>query len=105
MKRSCHPRGGYFITDSISDRRRALRDGLCFPLSRRPEISYLEKAVHFLNELKKSRCRQFKEYCWGYPFDWVTRGGMIKQQTPLITTTPYVYEAFLQVFELRARRD
>jgi hypothetical protein len=57
----------------------------------------LDKAVHFLSELKKSRCRQFNEYCWGYPFDWVTRAGIIKHQTPLITTTPYVYEAFLQV--------
>ncbi len=58
---------------------------------------HLEKAIHFLNELKKSRCPDFKEYCWGYPFDWVTRNGVIKEQTPLITTTPYVYEAFLQV--------
>ena len=42
----------------------------------------------------------FEEYAWGYPFDWVTRNGVIKQQTPLITTTPYVYEAFLQVYEI-----
>jgi peptidoglycan/xylan/chitin deacetylase (PgdA/CDA1 family) len=61
---------------------------------------YLERAIHFLNELKKSRCLGFKEYCWGYPFDWVWRGGVIKQQTPLITTTPYCYEAFAQVAEL-----
>src|SRR5437870_1994678 len=56
--------------------------------------------MQFLNELTTSRCSDFKEYCWGYPFDWVWRGGVIKQQTPLITTTPYVYEAFLQVTEL-----
>jgi hypothetical protein len=62
--------------------------------------SCLEKAVHFLDELKKSRCPGFEEYCWGYPFDWVWRGGVIKQQTPLITTTPYVYEAFLQALQL-----
>ncbi len=61
---------------------------------------YLEKAVHFLNVLRESRCIQFKEYCWGYPFDWVTRNRVIKRQTPLITTTPYVYEAFLQVYEI-----
>src|SRR6267142_2618275 len=61
---------------------------------------YLERVVHFLNELNKSRCRGFKELCWGYPFDWVTRAGVIKEQTPLITTTPYAYEAFLQVHEL-----
>jgi hypothetical protein len=66
---------------------------------------HLEKAVHFLNILRKTRCPGFKEYCWGYPFDWVTRGGMIKKQTPLITTTPYVYEAFLQVYELDPRDE
>ena len=60
----------------------------------------LEKATHFLNELTTSRCPDFKEYCWGYPFDWAWRGGVIKHQTPLITTTPYAYEAFLQVAEL-----
>jgi len=51
------------------------------------------------------RCHAFKEYCWGYPFDWVTRNGVLKKQTPLITTTPYVYEAFLQVFELNPRDE
>src|SRR5207237_10734416 len=56
-------------------------------------------------ELKKSRCHQFQEYCWGYPFDWVTRNGVLKQDTPLITTTPYVYEAFLQVFKLDPQNE
>jgi hypothetical protein len=65
------------------------------------QLSHLEKSVHFLNELKKSRCGGYKEYCWGYPFDWVWRGGVIKAQTPLITTTPYVFEAFLQGHELQ----
>jgi hypothetical protein len=62
--------------------------------------AYLQKAVDFLDELTRSRCHDFKEYCWGYPFDWVWRGGTIERQTPLITTTPYCYEAFLQVIEL-----
>lgn len=67
--------------------------------------SYLENAIHFLDELKKSRCVGFKEYCWGYPFDWVTRNGVLQKETPLITTTPYVYEAFLQVFKLDPRDE
>jgi hypothetical protein len=66
--------------------------------------SCLEKASHFLDELKKSRSPGFEEYCWGYPFDWVTRGGVMKKDTPFITTTPYVYEAFLQGFQA-TRRD
>lgn len=62
--------------------------------------THLRRAIHFLEELKKSRSPGFKEYCWGYPYDWVTRNGIIKTQTPLITSTPYAYEAFLQVAEL-----
>jgi hypothetical protein len=60
----------------------------------------LHKAIHFLKQLEETRCADFKEYCWGYPFDWVTRNGTMNRQTPLITTTPYVYEAFLQVYKL-----
>jgi hypothetical protein len=74
--------------------------GFAFLYQATGEFSQLEKAIHFLTELKKSRCREFKEYCWGYPFDWVWHGGTTKRQTPLITTTPYMYEAFLQVAEL-----
>jgi hypothetical protein len=74
--------------------------GFAFLYEATSEPAHLDRAIHFLDELKKSRCRGFKEYCWGYPFDWVTRNGTIKAQTPLITTTPYCYEAFLQLMEL-----
>ena len=66
---------------------------------------YLQKAMHFLTALRESRCQGFNEYCWGYPFDWVWHGGTIKAQTPLITTTPYVYEAFLQVNEVQPQDE
>jgi hypothetical protein len=62
--------------------------------------AYLQRAFHFLEELKKSRCPGFEDYCWGYHFDWVTRNGVLKAETPLITTTPYCYEAFLQVYQV-----
>jgi hypothetical protein len=58
------------------------------------------RAVQFLEALKQSRAPGFSEYCWGYPFDWVTRGGTLKANTPFITTTPYVYEAFRQVYQI-----
>jgi hypothetical protein len=67
--------------------------------------AHLDRAIHFLRELEKSRSRDFKEFCWGYPFDWVTRAGIIKEQTPLITTTPYVYEAFLQIHDVDPRDE
>ena len=64
--------------------------------------TYYQRALHFLDVLEKTRCRGYDEYCWGYPFDWQTRGGCIKEGTPLITTLPYAYEAFSQVYELDA---
>jgi hypothetical protein len=66
---------------------------------------HLEKAVHFLEVLKESRSPAYSEFCWGYPFDWVTRNGVIKAYTPLITTTPYVYEAFFQVNKSQPRDE
>ena len=79
--------------------------GFAFLYEATGNFAHLERAVHFLKVLKASRCRDFEEYCWGYPFDWVWRGGVLKQQTPLITTTPYVYEAFLKLYTLDQRAD
>jgi hypothetical protein len=57
-------------------------------------------ATNLLEYLAASRCPGYVEYCWGYPFDWVTRNGTISANTPLITSTPYVYEAFLEVYRV-----
>jgi len=64
---------------------------------------YSDSAARYLGVLENTRCPGFKDYCWGYPFDWVTRNGTIPQQTPLITTTPYGYEAFLLGYQLSGR--
>ena len=61
---------------------------------------YHHKTVHFLHMLEETRSPGFREYCWGYPFDWVTRNGIIKGTTPMITSTPYAYEAFRQAYGL-----
>jgi hypothetical protein len=87
----------------IADAHYAMGFAFLYETSANP--AHLERAIHFLTELKKSRCRDFKEYCWGYPFDWVWRGGVVKEQTPLITTTPYVYEAVLQVYKLDPQEE
>jgi hypothetical protein len=58
------------------------------------------RAVHFLEVLEQTRCPGYRHAGWGYPFDWVTRNGVMKAETPLITTTPYVYEAFAAVHRL-----
>jgi len=79
--------------------------GFAFMCEATDNDAYFQKAIHFLDRLKESRCAGFKEYCWGYPFDWVTRNGVIKEQTPLITSTPYVFEAFLQAFQIEPRQE
>ena len=79
--------------------------GFAFLFQATGEEKYLESAVHFLRELQRSRAPEFGEYCWGYPYDWVTRNGTIKSQTPLITSTPYAYEAFLQIYGLDGQEE
>jgi hypothetical protein len=64
------------------------------------ESSHYARARHFLEMLIQTRSPYYAECGWGYPFDWVTSGGTIKASTPLITTLPYVYEAFGQVYRL-----
>jgi hypothetical protein len=79
--------------------------GFAFLHQAKGEQQQLERAIHFLRELQASRSQEFKDYCWGYPFDWVTRNGIIKAQTPLITSTPYAYEAFLHVYQIDGREE
>lgn len=61
---------------------------------------YYARAVHFLEVLEQTRCPGYADYCWGYPFDWQTRNGCIEANTPLITSVPYVYEAFSRVHQI-----
>jgi len=74
--------------------------GFAFLAKSRGEDRFYQKALHFLDVLKSTRCPGYTRYCWGYPFNWETLRGTIKEGTPLITTVPYVYEAFKQVWEI-----
>jgi len=67
--------------------------------------AHLRRTTHFLKALQASRSTAFKDYCWGYPFDWVTSSGTIRRDTPFITSTPYAYEAFLQGFVIEGRDE
>ena len=61
---------------------------------------YYKKSLHFLNVLEQTRCPDYQHFCWGYPYNWETRNGTITKNTPLITTTPYVYEAFKGIHQI-----
>jgi hypothetical protein len=65
---------------------------------------YYLRAVHFLEVLMQTRSTGYSRYCWGYPFHWETRRGTMREGTPLITTVPYAYEAFLQVYQIDGNR-
>ena len=79
--------------------------GFAFLYEATKETAFFERAIHFLNELEQTRSPDYKEYCWGYPFNWVTRNGTIRKHTPLITSTPYGYEAFLHVYRLEPQAE
>jgi hypothetical protein len=64
------------------------------------DARYLDRALHFLRVLERTRCPGYKHHGWGYPFDWQTQGGILAAGTPLITTTPYCYEAFDAVYTI-----
>src|SRR5215469_3707728 len=74
--------------------------GFAFLANLTKEERYYKRAVHFLEVLKATRCTGYRHDCWGYPFNWETIRGTIRAGTPLITTVPYVYEAFRQVWEI-----
>jgi hypothetical protein len=61
---------------------------------------YHRRAFHFLEILERTRCPGYDHYCWGYPYNWETLRGTIKEGTPLITTVPYIYEAFKQAYQI-----
>ena len=55
---------------------------------------HLERARAFLVALDEARSPLYADPAWGYPFDWPSRYGTFRAGWPLITSTPYGYEAF-----------
>lgn len=78
--------------------------GFAFLAEALHDDQYYRRAVHFLEVLKETRCQGYSNYCWGYPFDWETRHGVLREGTPMITTVPYAYEAFLRVYQIDGDR-
>jgi hypothetical protein len=87
----------------ISDAHYAM--GFAFLAHSLNEKKYYDRAVHFLEVLRETRSRSYQNYGWGYPFSWETRHGAMPEATPLITTTPYVYEAYRQVYEIDRKQE
>jgi hypothetical protein len=74
--------------------------GFAFLASALNDQKYHDRAVHFLEVLQETRSPGYERYGWGYPFNWETRTGTMRAGTPMITTLPYAYEAFLEVYRI-----
>ena len=61
---------------------------------------YLDRAKNIYNDLLKQSIEGYSGLCWGYPFDWMTNRGLWTKDLPLITSTPYVFEAFLALYDI-----
>lgn len=87
----------------ISDAHFAMGFAHLHEVTGKPE--HLQRAEHFLQVLEQTRVPGYERHGWGYPFDWQTRGGVLPKGTPLITTTPYCYEAFLAVYRINRKQE
>ena len=79
--------------------------GFAFLFESTGDPAHLDRARELSDRPEGVTLQEVQDLCWGYPFDWVTRGGTITRDTPLITTTPYAYEAFLQVCQHDSREE
>ena len=61
--------------------------------------SWLIKARTILDWLIENRSKDFKNYCWGQPYDWYSRK-IIKKFTPRATVSSQVAETFLDMYEI-----
>lgn len=55
-------------------------------------------AIALGEELDALKIAGYSGDCWGYPFDWQNRRGLWPKNTPLITVTPYGFEANRAVY-------
>ncbi|HEY2866656.1 MAG TPA: hypothetical protein VGJ02_06160 [Pyrinomonadaceae bacterium] len=62
-------------------------------------VDLLGEARLLAEELDEIKIAGFSGDCWGYPFDWENRRGLWPKNTPLITVTPYSFEALLALYE------
>jgi hypothetical protein len=60
----------------------------------------LAQAKKLGEELDNLKIKGYSGDCWGYPFDWENRRGLWPKDTPLITVTPYGFEANLALYDV-----
>ncbi|MFB0522435.1 MAG: hypothetical protein ACETV1_01570 [Candidatus Bathyarchaeia archaeon] len=68
-------------------------------LYRRTGGKYLEKALKALEWLTKNHSRGYSGYCWGYPFDWMSRI-FVPKETPSVVVSSIAANAFVDAYEI-----
>lgn len=61
---------------------------------------YLDVAKKLLNNLRETATKTESGIGWGLPYRWVTTLFEYPPNTPLITVTPYCFDAFLKAYEI-----
>lgn len=64
------------------------------------EKNFLDKAIFCLDWLENNCSAEFSGRCWGYNFDWQSRGFFLPKNTPTIVNTSFISNAFLDAYEL-----
>jgi hypothetical protein len=67
--------------------------------------AHVESAERLARDLLAQSIPGYSGHCWGFPFEWESSGGLIPRGTPLITTTPYCFEAFLKLYDLTGNQE
>jgi polysaccharide biosynthesis protein VpsJ len=60
---------------------------------------YLKKAIEILDWLENNSSSGYKNYCWGYPFDWYSLY-FIPKNTPSVVVTKVIGDAFLKAYKI-----
>ncbi len=67
--------------------------------------TYLQRAEELGRDLIAESIPGYSGHCWGFPFEWESSGGQIPKGTPLITATPYCFEAFLSLYDQTGNQE
>lgn len=62
-------------------------------------LARLEEARSLLESLVERRAPGQEHACWGYHFDWQTRGVLVPSTVPNIVCTTFVAQAFLDLYD------
>lgn len=89
IKKDYNPKGlGLFLT------------GYCNLYKQDPNSIYLDKINFLAEEIIKLRTKNYRNYCWGYNFDWQARAFFQPKYTPTVVATTFIVEALLTAYDI-----